>query len=343
MCRCAGYGSLSYAFARNRESWVVDAFYCDGSTESPGSLHDAPDSGNAFSLMLQKTISRRLHRRVRPRAQDRRARHRFGLSEPRRLRDRALGSAAAAADRAGGASTRPRASTAGASLRSARCRWSISTSRAIASRRAASSGRSAPGRSRARSTPTCARRAGGPARSSTRQAIAISGPGWTRATFRQITSEYLVEETYRGRPRKFWKLRASERDNHWLDTGVMAMALAEHLGLSTDDAGYWAQFERIRGAPAGEGLELWQAAAKAGAEGQTSGGEAPPTDGGPATPPGASAGRSEAARGAAAEVAAGAPPEDDWRAAVRRPNEETRKGAPAGAGWPGRRPTDDGG
>ena len=29
------------AFAPNRESWVVDAFYCDGSTETPGSLDDA--------------------------------------------------------------------------------------------------------------------------------------------------------------------------------------------------------------------------------------------------------------------------------------------------------------
>ena len=46
------------AFAPNRESWVVDAFYVDGSTESPGSLDDAPDSGNAFSLMLHKTVGR---------------------------------------------------------------------------------------------------------------------------------------------------------------------------------------------------------------------------------------------------------------------------------------------
>ena len=46
------------AFAPNRESWVVDAFYCDGSTETPGSLDDAVDSGNAFSLLLHKTIGR---------------------------------------------------------------------------------------------------------------------------------------------------------------------------------------------------------------------------------------------------------------------------------------------
>ena len=43
------------AFAPDRQSWPVDAFYCDGSTETPGSLHDRPDSGNAFSLMGSPT------------------------------------------------------------------------------------------------------------------------------------------------------------------------------------------------------------------------------------------------------------------------------------------------
>jgi hypothetical protein len=47
------------------------------------------------------------------------------------------------------------------------------------------------------------------------------------------------------------------------------MALAEHLGLSSGDADYWAFLEKTRGAPVGEGLELWQAAAlKADADGQ---------------------------------------------------------------------------
>ena len=37
---------------------MVDAFYCDGSTESPGLLSDPPDSSNAFSQMLHRTIGR---------------------------------------------------------------------------------------------------------------------------------------------------------------------------------------------------------------------------------------------------------------------------------------------
>jgi phage terminase large subunit GpA-like protein len=46
------------AFAPDRQSWTVDASYVDGATDAPGSLDDAPDSGNAFSLMLHKTIGR---------------------------------------------------------------------------------------------------------------------------------------------------------------------------------------------------------------------------------------------------------------------------------------------
>jgi phage terminase large subunit GpA-like protein len=46
------------AFAPDRQSWTVDAFYVDGATDAPGSLDDKPDSGNAFSLMLRKTIGR---------------------------------------------------------------------------------------------------------------------------------------------------------------------------------------------------------------------------------------------------------------------------------------------
>jgi phage terminase large subunit GpA-like protein len=41
----------------DRESWVVDAFYCDGSTESPGRLAAGAD-GNAFSQLLQRTVGR---------------------------------------------------------------------------------------------------------------------------------------------------------------------------------------------------------------------------------------------------------------------------------------------
>lgn len=67
--------------------------------------------------------------------------------------------------------------------------------------------------------------------------------------FRQLTSEYLTDEVVRGKPRRVWKLRASERDNHLLDCRVYGMAVAEYLGLSslTDDE--WAQIARLRGLP----------------------------------------------------------------------------------------------
>ena len=77
-------------------------------------------------------------------------------------------------------------------------------------------------------------------------------PSWLDETyFRQITSEYLAEEKFKGRVRKFWKLRHSERDNHLLDCRVYNLALIEHLGLSALTAEDWAYFERLRGAPAG--------------------------------------------------------------------------------------------
>jgi phage terminase large subunit GpA-like protein len=74
--------------------------------------------------------------------------------------------------------------------------------------------------------------------------------------FRQLTSEYLAEETYKGRTRKFWKIRASERDNHFLDARIMCMALVEHLGQSSLTPSEWAGLARERGAPASDALGL---------------------------------------------------------------------------------------
>lgn len=67
--------------------------------------------------------------------------------------------------------------------------------------------------------------------------------------FRQITSEYLAEEIYRGRPRKTWKVRNGE-ENHLLDCAVYNTALAEHLGLSRMTPADWAELEKERGADA---------------------------------------------------------------------------------------------
>jgi phage terminase large subunit GpA-like protein len=48
--------------------------------------------------------------------------------------------------------------------------------------------------------------------------------------FRQLTAEYLAEETFRGRQRKIWKIRASERDNHFLDCFDPATELLTESG-----------------------------------------------------------------------------------------------------------------
>jgi phage terminase large subunit GpA-like protein len=81
--------------------------------------------------------------------------------------------------------------------------------------------------------------------------------------FRQITAEYLAEESYRGRPRKFWKPRGSERDNHWLDCTVYCWALAEFLGLSSLTPAEWARIARGRGMPEPELPNLFSLAAQA--------------------------------------------------------------------------------
>lgn len=67
--------------------------------------------------------------------------------------------------------------------------------------------------------------------------------------FRQVTAEYLADETLRGKPRRVWKIRASERDNHFLDCRVYNMALAEYLGLSAWTPAEIAQLSKKRGLP----------------------------------------------------------------------------------------------
>jgi phage terminase large subunit GpA-like protein len=66
--------------------------------------------------------------------------------------------------------------------------------------------------------------------------------------FKQITSEYLQDETYRGRVRKVWKLRGN-RDNHWLDCRVLNLAAvnAYFASFTADD---WAARAKERGIPA---------------------------------------------------------------------------------------------
>jgi phage terminase large subunit GpA-like protein len=86
--------------------------------------------------------------------------------------------------------------------------------------------------------------------------------------FKQLTSEYVVNEIgRRGRPRRVWRLRHG-RDNHLLDCRVYNLALAEYLGLQKITSDEWAMLARERGTPGGEELALWKAVARAGAEGQ---------------------------------------------------------------------------
>ena len=66
--------------------------------------------------------------------------------------------------------------------------------------------------------------------------------------FKQITSEYLAKEKFRGRERQLWKVR-SGAENHFLDCRVYGMAIAEaYLASFTRDD--WAQRAKERGIPA---------------------------------------------------------------------------------------------
>ncbi|KQU77719.1 terminase [Mesorhizobium sp. Root102] len=66
--------------------------------------------------------------------------------------------------------------------------------------------------------------------------------------FRQITSEYLSNETFRGRVRRVWTVRRGE-ENHLLDCEVYNSALADYLGLSRMTADQWRKIAADRGFP----------------------------------------------------------------------------------------------
>lgn len=66
--------------------------------------------------------------------------------------------------------------------------------------------------------------------------------------FRQLTAEYLADETYHGRPRKVWK--AARPDNHLHDCRIYAMAMADYLGLRRNTVDQWAALAAERGVPA---------------------------------------------------------------------------------------------
>jgi len=79
--------------------------------------------------------------------------------------------------------------------------------------------------------------------------------------FKQLTAEYLADETYRGRTRKVWKIRSHTHDNHFLDCRVYNHALAEHLGMSILTDAEWAALAKARGMPADQTMPLFVAGA----------------------------------------------------------------------------------
>lgn len=56
--------------------------------------------------------------------------------------------------------------------------------------------------------------------------------------FRQLTAEYFEQKLIKGKLHEGWK--EARRDNHFLDCRVIAMAMAEHLGLSKMTPADWA-------------------------------------------------------------------------------------------------------
>lgn len=64
--------------------------------------------------------------------------------------------------------------------------------------------------------------------------------------FRQITSEYLADENFRGRVRRVWKVRSGE-ENHLLDCEIYGSALADYLGVSRMTEDQWRALAADRG------------------------------------------------------------------------------------------------
>jgi phage terminase large subunit GpA-like protein len=236
------------AFAPNRESWVVDAFYVDGSTESPGSLDDAPDTDNAFSRMLQRTIGREFPDAI----GGKRTLDALGIDSgfrshvvyaTVRTNQRyhpwtgnelvyALDGRDGWGKPALGTPSLVDINLAGARVRRGVKLWPVGT------------------------WPLKAAFYADMRKDGVRAGAEADPPGYCHfpawldeGYFRQITAEYLEEQSFRGRVRRFWKQRPGQRDNHFLDTSVYCMSLAEHLGLSIISASDWAEIARDHGVP----------------------------------------------------------------------------------------------
>jgi phage terminase large subunit GpA-like protein len=71
--------------------------------------------------------------------------------------------------------------------------------------------------------------------------------GWMdEVYYRQITSEYLGDENFRGRVRRIWMVRKGE-ENHLLDCEIYGAALADYVGVSRMTPEQWAELAADRG------------------------------------------------------------------------------------------------
>lgn len=73
--------------------------------------------------------------------------------------------------------------------------------------------------------------------------------GWMdEVYYRQVTSEYLGNENFRGRVRRVWMVRTGE-ENHLLDCEIYGSALADYLGVSRMTEDQWRHLMADRGVP----------------------------------------------------------------------------------------------
>jgi phage terminase large subunit GpA-like protein len=252
-----GIWVLVLAIAPDRQTWVVDTAYCDGSTEAPGSLSDPPDSGNAFSQMLHKTIGRKFtnawggERTIDALALDAGFRSHVVYATVRACQRQHPNTGEdmlfAVDGRMGwgkppiGTPTLVDIDLSGRKIKKGCKLWPIGTwpLKGVIYANLRKEGV----RGGAETDP---------------EGYCHFGSWLDENFFKQLTSEYLAEETFRGRARKVWKLRASERDNHFLDDFVYCLAIAEYLGLSSLSPAEWARLAKERGMPAAEAPNLFR-------------------------------------------------------------------------------------
>lgn len=240
------------AISPDRQSWVVDAFYIDGSTEAPGSISDAPDSGNALSQLLHKTIGRSFPdafggtRNIDALAIDSGYRSHVVYATVRqnqRLNPNTGNDMVFAVDGRDGWGKPPIGTPsladidlAGHKVKKGCKIWPIGTWPLKGAFYAD-----------LRKTGLKAGAEVDP------EGYCHFGTWLDENYFRQLTSEYLAEDTFKGRSRKYWKVRGgSETDNHFLDCRIYNLAIAEYLGLSSITPAEWSELAKERGMPAAD-------------------------------------------------------------------------------------------